>query len=253
MGKKQILKAIDLFAGAGGMSSGLVAAGFRVVAAVERNADAADSYRANHKDVEVYEADISTLSPRKILKDLGLKPGELDVLAGCPPCQGFTRLTEKNGKRDPRNTLVREYVRFVEVMKPRACMFENVPGLETRGKRLFAELKAALELAGYELSYEVLQLADYGVPQFRRRLVLLAGRDASIKIPERTHAAPSTAKEEKLRPWKTVAQAIGNLPSPPLRSAVRAPLDSERSPRTCAFPLDDGRTTDGAERSLRWL
>src|SRR5438309_237894 len=104
------LRAVDLFAGAGGLSHGLRGAGFQIVAAVERDPDAASSYRANHKGVLVYETDIRRLPVERVLSDIGLAPGELDLLAGCPPCQGFTRLTEKSGRRDPRNRLVRDFI-----------------------------------------------------------------------------------------------------------------------------------------------
>jgi DNA (cytosine-5)-methyltransferase 1 len=96
-------------------------------------------------------------------------------------------------------------------------MLENVPGLRTRGKHLFDELVSGLERAGYAISHDVLELADYGVPQFRKRLVLLAGQGAKIEIPKPTHQNGS-----KTRPWRTVRDAIGSLPTPPKRSEVLA-------------------------------
>lgn len=216
------LTAIDLFAGCGGLTSGLRAAGFDVLAAIEKDTDAAETYSANHPDVALYEKDIRRVPARSFLEDLGLTKGSLDLVAGCPPCQGFTRLTERRRRKDPRNELIREYLRFVRVLRPRACMLENVPGLLTRGRRLFEDLCGGLEAAGYVINYDVLQLADYGVPQFRKRLVMLAGFGQRIEIPPATHCNPSTDGGGHQRPWRTVRDAIAFLPRPPLRSRVIA-------------------------------
>jgi DNA (cytosine-5)-methyltransferase 1 len=219
--KRRRPTAIDLFSGCGGLTSGLTAAGFRVIAAVEKDEDAAASYAANHPKVLLYQQDIREVSPAQIRRDLGLRKGHrLDLIAGCPPCQGFTRLTENNGRRDPRNRLVRDFVRFVVELKPRACMMENVPGLLTRGKRYFRELENALGEAGYKVTHRVVELADYGVPQFRRRLVVLAARSKRIVIPQPTHGMPAKETKPRRKPWRTVQDAIGSLPPPPLRSDV---------------------------------
>lgn len=223
--------AIDLFAGCGGLTSGLRAAGFDVLAAIEKDPNAAETYRANHKSVKLYEKDIRQVSPKRVLRELGLPEGEtVDLIAGCPPCQGFTRLTESSGRRDHRNGLVRQFLRFVRAIKPKICMLENVPGLvkTPKGKSYFRELRLGLEKAGYCLSYDVVELADYGVPQFRKRLVLLAARCEAIPIPDPTHRNPAHPGKSGQRPWKTVRDAIGDLPKPPLRSAV---LSGEASPR----------------------
>src|SRR5436309_4123691 len=186
--------AIDLFAGCGGLTSGLRAAGFDVLAAIEKDGNAAETYKANHPNVKLFENDIRRVSPKRVLRALGLREGEtLDLIAGCPPCQGFTRLTENSGRRDRRNGLVRQFLRFVRAIRPKVCMLENVPGLlKTRkGKRYFNELRRGLEDAGYCLSYDIVELADYGVPQFRKRLVLLAARGKAITIPAPTHRDPA--------------------------------------------------------------
>ncbi|HWA72275.1 MAG TPA: DNA cytosine methyltransferase [Polyangiaceae bacterium] len=214
------LTAVDLFSGCGGLSSGLKQAGFRVLAAVEKDTDAAKSYASNHPDVKLYEMDIRALTPARVLRDLGLKRGELDLVAGCPPCQGFTRLTEKRRRRDPRNLLIREFLRLVLALRPRACMLENVPGLPRKGRRLFGELRRGLEAAGYRIKYDVLELADYGVPQFRKRLVLFAGLKQEIPLPKQTHWDPEIAGSRAC--WRTVRDAIGFLKKPPTKSVVLA-------------------------------
>jgi DNA (cytosine-5)-methyltransferase 1 len=219
------LTAIDLFAGCGGLSSGLRAAGLDVLAAIENDPDAARTYKANHPSVKLYEKDIRLVSPECVIDELKLPEGAtLDLIAGCPPCQGFTRLTESQGRRDQRNSLVRQLLRFVRAIRPKVCMLENVPGLLTtsKGKRYFSELRRGLEDAGYHISYDVVELADYGVPQLRKRLVLLAARDKVIPIPSPTHHDPARPTRPGRHPWKTVREAIGDLPKPPLRSAVRS-------------------------------
>jgi DNA (cytosine-5)-methyltransferase 1 len=163
------------------------------------------------------------MSPSAVLKDLGLPEGrQVDLVAGCPPCQGFTRLTESKRGRDKRNGLVRHYLRFVRAIRPKACMLENVPGLLTtkKGRKYFNELRKGLEDCGYHVSFEIAQLADYGIPQFRKRLVLLAGLKSSILIPKPTHCAPDARPRLGRRPWKTVRDAIAKFSKPPRRSAV---------------------------------
>ncbi len=217
--------AIDLFAGCGGLTSGLRAAGFDVLAAIEKDCDAAATYRANHPEVKLYEKDIRAVSPGRLLKTLDLpKNRKIDLIAGCPPCQGLTRLTESKGRRDHRNGLVRDFLRFVRILRPKVCMLENVPGLlKTRkGKRYFKEVQDGLHKAGYRISYDVVELADYGVPQFRKRFVLIGSRRQRVSIPSPTHRDPRSKAKSNRRPWRTVRDAIARLPRPPLRSLVKS-------------------------------
>lgn len=142
-----------------------------------------------------------------------LAGGHVDLLAGCPPCQGFSTLTNTSTKRDPRNDLVLEMGRLVEEIKPRAVMMENVPGLADRGKPLFNKLLRKLEDLKYRCTWGVLQVADYGVPQNRRRLVLLAGKGFSLTLPEPTH---SRTGANGLPNWLTLRQTIFGLDAPTL-------------------------------------
>src|SRR6185369_8175099 len=186
---------------------------------------AAATYRENHPEVKLYEKDIRAVSPGRLLKTLNFpKNRKIDLVAGCPPCQGFTRLTESKGRKDHRNALVRDFLRFVRILRPKACMLENVPGLlKTRkGKRYFEEVRHGLEKAGYRISYDVVELADYGVPQFRKRFVLIGSRQRRIAIPSPTHRDPQSKDKSRRRPWRTVYDAIAALPKPPVRSRVKA-------------------------------
>lgn len=201
--------AIDLFAGGGGLTVGLKAAGFDVVGAVELDPVAYSCYKSNHPEVLAFKQDITTLSPSSFRSKLNGRP--LSLLVGCPPCQGFSSLTQKYRRKDPRNELVREMFRFAEALQPKMVMMENVPGLTHRGKKLLEVLIVQLRSIGYQVTYDVLQVADYGVPQFRKRLVLLAGLGFSPKIPKATHSEDG---DGGLRTWLNVRSAIGGLKRP---------------------------------------
>jgi DNA (cytosine-5)-methyltransferase 1 len=168
--------AIDLFSGCGGLTLGLEQAGFRVIGAVECDSLAAETYAANHKNINLWQRDIRNLGVTEMMRRLGLKRGQLDLLAGCPPCQGFSTITTLNGRvtrRDKRNDLVLEFVRFVRGMLPKAVMMENVPGLAKN--RRIKKIVKSLEALGYRCSRGVLDAANYGVPQRRKRFILIAG------------------------------------------------------------------------------
>src|SRR6185369_7080182 len=211
-------KAIDLFSGCGGLTLGLKQAGFRVIGAVECNELAVKTYKANHKNVRVWPRSIRKVSVAEVKRKLKLRPGQLDLLAGCPPCQGFSTITTLNGKKrrsnDERNELIFEFMRFVRGLKPKAVMLENVPRLATnwRLKYVLAELRSL----GYECTPGVLNAADYGVPQRRRRFILLAGRRIDIAF----------APEARVKPL--VLHAIGGLS----KRARKHPLHNNKAPPT---------------------
>lgn len=198
--KKKILKAVDLFSGCGGLTLGLKQAGFCVVGAVEIEHLAADTYRANHPEVHLWNQDVRRLTAPQILRQLDLERGELDLLAGCPPCQGFSAMRRLNGARrvrDIRNDLVFEILRLAKGLRPKAVMLENVPGL-AKNDRL-ARLKVELKKLGYVVNADVQDAQKYGVPQRRRRLILVAGYRMEIPF-----AAPT-------KRVKTVRQAFARL------------------------------------------
>lgn len=206
----QPLVAIDVFAGAGGLTLGLKRAGFQVKAAVEIEDHAFATYKTNHPEVRAIKQDVRTVKGRDLR---ALAGGSVDLLAGCPPCQGFSTMTNTATRRDPRNNLVLEMARLIDEVRPRAVMMENVPGLTTRGKRLFNRLLKTLDRLKYRYAWDVLQVADYGVPQSRRRLVLFACKDRELKLPEATH---DRVGEGDLPVWRTLKEAIGDMKSPML-------------------------------------
>lgn len=192
--------AIDLFSGCGGLSRGLKDAGFKVLAAVEIDKKACETYRINHSDILLLTSDIRTVSAARLLQQCGLKRGQLDLLAGCPPCQGFSTLRVGNGRAaasDPRNELIDEFARLALALRPKLVMMENVPALARFDK--FLDFVDRLKANGYLVVTKVLDVSSFGVPQRRKRLILSASRIG----------APRLAAESERR--TTVREAIGGL------------------------------------------
>jgi len=240
-------KAVDLFAGCGGLTTGLKLAGFDVIAAVEFEAGAVEAYKLNHTDVgHVYDKDICEVKGETILADAGLRVGELDLLAGCPPCQGFSRMRTLNrgqASDDPRNDLVDQFLRLVEELRPRGLLMENVPGLAQDVR--YAKLLTRVKALGYSVADEVHDAADYGVPQRRRRLIMLAVRGATVELPSKV------SEEARM----TVRQAIHGLPSPGSSGDPAQDVTECRQPHVqemiALIPHDGGSRGDlGAEYEL---
>ena len=232
-------RAIDLFSGAGGLTQGLKDAGFSVIGAVEFDSRAAGTYRANHRASLLFEEDINNLEPRQVMRALGLRRGELDLLAGCPPCQGFSRMRNRNGGRivrDPlKKDLVLRFAEYVEAFLPKSVMMENVPGLEKDGR--FTQVKSSLKKLGYSISLsEVRDAQHFGVPQRRKRLILVASHVGEMSFgekPERKH---------------TVRDAIGSLKKAGTSGDMLHDTPEKRDPRVMALirdiPKNGGSRTD---------
>lgn len=169
--------AIDLFAGAGGLSTGLELAGYSVVFANEVSPVYGETLRKNHPNAEVLIGDIRSVNPVRIRRKLGVKKNELDLLAGGPPCQGFSINAPARSISDDRNHLFNEYLRFVDAFRPKAVLIENVPGIVSfnRGMAVKAIL-SALEDLGYKAELRILYAPHYGIPQMRWRAFFLASR-----------------------------------------------------------------------------
>jgi len=207
------LRALDLFSGAGGLSLGLTRAGFQVVAAVDSWEPAVASYRQNFAHPAI-RADAAGLTKEQLLKDAGLAPDPLDLVVGGPPCQGFS-IQRIGPDLDDRNALVLEFARLVGELAPRAFLMENVTGLVgRRGRGLLERFVESMEAHSYTVDRTTVDAADFGVPQHRRRVIVYGWRsdEKPLLLPNQADSWPAP----------TVAEAIGDLPSPPESSTAAA-------------------------------
>ncbi len=235
------MTAIDLFAGAGGGTEGLKAAGFRVVAAVENDRTACRTYRLNHPGVVLIERDVRRVTGSDLLRAAGLRKGETCLLQACPPCQTWSSLGSASAE-DPRNQLVSVVSELVRKIRPRAFVIENVPGL-----RFDARLAALVAEAGrqrFRVRAYVVDAQDVGVPQRRRRLIVIGIRSRrQVELPE---SLLDLLPAEFDCTARTVRDAIGHLPTPGVgddqlhRGRTLTDLVTQR---VAALPLA-GRRTD---------
>ena len=203
------VRVVDLFSGAGGTSCGLRLAGMVPIAAVDIDAGALETYAANFPDATTIAADIRTVEVRKLL-DVVEQAGRGDglLLAACAPCQPFSRQNRQKKASDDRADLLAEVVRFVDGLEPDFILVENVPAIREQLRPSAGPLDAFLKRIahlGYAFQVHTIQVAAYGVPQMRPRLVVLASRAGPVRLPPADHGPG-------LRPYATVRDAIGHLP-----------------------------------------
>jgi DNA (cytosine-5)-methyltransferase 1 len=222
------LRTIDLFCGAGGIAEGFRGEGFRCLYGNDVMAEAIQTFALNHPAAVADCHPIENVNAAEVRKRLNLAPGELDVLVGGPPCQGFSINAPERFLSDPRNKLFQHYARFVREFQPKAFLFENVPGiLSMDDGKVFQQILKVFSELGYEVSVKILFAAHYGAPQERWRLILLGSKSGEIAHPLPTHFAKGHANfrggltltfqlddshRVALRPAVTVGEAISDLP-----------------------------------------
>lgn len=189
------MKSVDFFSGAGGLTCGLKMAGFESILGSDIHAIYAKTFAQNNPRTHVITGDIRELSEQAILELTGLKSGELDLLAGGPPCQGFSINAPIRSLDDQRNNLFKEYLRIANILHPKAILIENVPGLVSLGKGTVVEaIYKQLQAMGYKVDHKILFAGHYGIPQMRFRTIFIALRDGGkIEFPEPTHDAQAVA------------------------------------------------------------
>ena len=199
--------AIDLFCGAGGLSEGLSQAGYEILAGNDIDLFAGETFANTHKDALFLDGSIRDLTAKDFLKATGLKKGELDCLAGGPPCQGYSVYNHQRGMHDERSHLFREYLRIVEGLMPKWLVMENVTGIMSAGEGAeFQAVLAGIKSLGYAVEAKILRAEDYGIPQERRRVVFIGNRiGLPVVWPEKTHG-------KGLLPFTTIQDAIADLP-----------------------------------------
>ncbi|MEW4489441.1 DNA (cytosine-5-)-methyltransferase [Thalassoglobus sp. JC818] len=204
--------ALELFSGAGGMSYGFAHAGFQIVQAIEADPRAAETFRANHCETDLIIDDVSNLDPLAVARRASIRRGDLTLLFGGPPCQGFSESNRRTRTlENPRNHLYRQFFRYVEALEPQWFVLENVAGLKTLadGAVLNSIVERAREL-GYEAEWQELNAADFGVPQTRRRIFVVGNRlGLPVQFPQPTHGTEDNA-------FVSVKEAISDLPRLPV-------------------------------------
>ncbi|EGD38271.1 DNA cytosine methyltransferase [Streptococcus sanguinis] len=211
MGK---IVAIDLFSGAGGTTSGLKKSGINVQVAIEIDPVAVKTYKLNNPEVYVIDRDIKLVSGDEIKQHLKIGSDDKVMLVACPPCQGFSTIGTNN-ENDERNQLVFQFLRLINELNPDFLLMENVVGMiRAKNKNIFKSFLTSINNA-YSVNYDIVNTADYGVPQLRKRLVLhgikkelLDQTTLTLNLPPKTH---SNIPELNLLPWVN-ADVIMDLP-----------------------------------------
>ena len=203
MKTQKSLTFIDLFSGCGGLSCGLEMAGHRCILGVDADKEAIKSFAANHRDAAVYLGDIKQLKEKK-LNDL-LQGRAVDMVVGGPPCQGFSTVG-RGEVDDDRNQLFREFVRIVKVTQPKVILFENVTGLVAKkNQAILKKIFVYFEKLGYNMDARVLSAEEFGVPEKRRRTIIMGVKDGECIFPTATHGVRAQKK------ILTVKEALKNL------------------------------------------
>ncbi len=211
------MNCVELFAGAGGLALGLEWAGMETLLANEVHPDPCKTISRNFRELPVICANIREKTGKDLLKEAGLPSNKhINVVAGGPPCQGFSNAGLKE-QDDPRNTLIGDYLRIVHELKPDFFILENVVGLTTLHKsKLFNRVLESLDALGYLFHWKILFAADYGVPQMRKRLIILGAKSGTLpRFPEPTHSNPRGGQFNLLgntKNYVTCGEAISDLP-----------------------------------------
>ncbi len=210
---------LDTFAGAGGFSLGFDLAGAKVVGAIEIDSWACETFQFNHPEATILQGDITTMTDDFLISKFGnINP---DIILGGPPCQGFSICNKNSGDlKDPRNSLFEEFIRVGRLLRPKVMIMENVPNLikaRTKSKDLVIDIiKQELINIGYHVEYRILEATDYGVPQIRKRLIVIASAmKLANPFPEKTHVLINTLNhlDSELKRCPTLWDAISDLPN----------------------------------------
>jgi DNA (cytosine-5)-methyltransferase 1 len=203
---------IELFCGCGGLSTGFLDAGIKIAAGFDIDRRAIEAYDYNHscRGSRGFVIDLARASGAELFAKAGLS--KIDLLVGGPPCQPFSIVGKRRGSDDKRADLILHFLRLAEELSPQAIVFENVPNFAKIDEgRLYDRLMCGLQQYGYWTSARIIAAADFGVPQLRRRLLIIGARDSELKFPNETHGANGTLKEPK-RKYLSARDALDDLP-----------------------------------------
>lgn len=225
----------------------------KIAAGIDNDPDAAASFQMNFTGAKVFEEDIASLDPAEVASALRMEPEGLWLFSACAPCQPFTKQRAEMKRDDNRAPLLKEFRRFVTALKPPLIFVENVPGLQRgagRHKPFRAFLKM-LENAGYDVAFDVINCERYGIPQRRRRLVLMASRLGPVVLPPPTHGGNSGASLARVWDWigdLPPLDAGGSEPTVPDHEAMN--LSPTNLERIAAIPVNGNRLSWPAELEL---
>ncbi|WP_298610351.1 DNA cytosine methyltransferase [uncultured Thiothrix sp.] len=239
-------KILDTFAGAGGFSLGFQLAGAELVGAIERDSWASETFKFNHPDAIVLHRDITSLTDEEILESFGTR--KPNVILGGPPCQGFSICNKNSGDpKDPRNSLFEEFIRVGRILKPEIMIMENVPNLikaKTESKELVIDIIVSeLKKLGYFTNYKILEATDYGVPQIRKRLVVIATKkEINDPFPPKTHAVEENEDlfNSGYLKCPTLWEAISDLPEIEAREGAEVQAYTKEAQNSYQATLRDG-------------
>ena len=240
-----MIKAIDFFCGAGGLTRGLLDAGIAVLAGVDNNPSLRKTYESNNRPSRFVCDDIRKIAIAELRRDLGITQKDSVVYAACTPCQPFSTLTRMQG-RDNRKSLLLAFGEIVRRSPPDFVVVENVPGLNTAyGKRIYKKFQRILEDCGFKhIKAQLLDAYDFGVPQIRKRFILLASRAGAVEIPRR---APRRTVRDFLAKYPAIKAGESN--SEFLNHQARF-LQPHHQELISAIPKDGGSRQDIINTSL---
>ncbi|MEW8286555.1 MAG: DNA cytosine methyltransferase, partial [Candidatus Thiodiazotropha endolucinida] len=228
-----VLKVFDFFSGCGGTSKGFENAGLKPVFALDFDKDAANTFKHNFPKVKFSQSDITKFDDKTLEEVIVQDEGTL--FCGCAPCQPFTgqNTNKPDSKKDSRRSLLSRFGDLVLKYLPDYVFVENVPGIQrVVGNSTLSRFKKRLEIAGYYTTVEIVESQQYGVPQRRRRLVLLASKHAPIELPAPTHDPDMGVDYSTVRDWIAHLPPIGageiHPAVPHHRAATLSPLNLER-------------------------
>ena len=210
--------AIDLFCGCGGISEGLRRSGFNVLAGIDSEKKYISTFDNNFPKTNSFTVDLRSLSPQKVMQSIGINEGELTLLAGGPPCQGFSKNVPRKYRflEDKNNLLIKIFLDYCEALKPKMVLMENVAEMKNGFQQSYTEeIFERLKAVGYDVINVVLNAADFGVPQRRRRAFFLANNlGVAFKAPRGNYSKPTNQpKLISIPTHVSVWDAIGDLPS----------------------------------------
>jgi DNA (cytosine-5)-methyltransferase 1 len=218
---------VDLFAGAGGLAVGFRQAGWSIVAANDADAKAGETFRLNFPETAFFEGPIASLDAKAILRACGLRRGELDCLIGGPPCQSFSYNNHQRSAVDARARLFEDYLRLVKGLRPKTLVMENVPGILTiGGGRVIRTISSRLKALGYDSFVKMLSADDFGVPQIRKRVFIVASRVGTA-----SELLPSLDSSKPIK-RVTVHEAIGDLPVLRIGGGSQTSKPSAKKPKS---------------------